>query len=52
MCQDIGHISGNVDSGGERNLFIAVATNGYFPARNVEVKEPLELWLSGRNSQM
>ena len=48
MCQDIGHISGNIGSGSERNLFIAVATDGYFAARNVEVKEPLELRLSGR----
>jgi hypothetical protein len=52
MCQDIGHISGNIESGGQSNLFIAVATNGYFPARDVEAKGPLEHWLSGRNGQM
>ena len=40
MCQDIGHISGNIESGGERDLFIAVATNGYFPTSDVEVKVP------------
>ena len=41
MCQDIGHISSNIESGGERDLFIAVATNGYFPTSDVEVKGPL-----------
>src|SRR6266849_3589424 len=51
MRQDIGHISSNIESGGERNLFIAVATNGYFPTCDVEVKGPLEVssarWNSG-----
>jgi hypothetical protein len=46
MCQDIGHISGNINSGGERDLFIAVATNGYFPTSNVEVNDPLEVFVS------
>ena len=40
MCQDVGHISGNIESGGERDLFIAVATNGYFPTLGVEVNKP------------
>ena len=43
MCQDIGHISGNIESGGERNLFIAVPTNRYFPTCDVEGKGPLEV---------
>jgi hypothetical protein len=51
MCQDIGHISGNVDSGGERNLFIAIATNGYFPTLDVEIKGPLEVSSAGWNGQ-
>ena len=49
MCQDIAHISGNIDSGGERNLFIAVATNGYFPTWDVEVKVPLRVSSAGWN---
>jgi hypothetical protein len=46
MCQDIGHISGNINSGGERDLFIAVATSGYFPTSDVEIIDPLEVFVS------
>jgi hypothetical protein len=35
--QDIGNISRNIGSGGERNLLVAVVTNGHLPARDVEV---------------
>jgi hypothetical protein len=37
MCQDIGNISGNIGSGGERKRLVAIATNGHFSAREVEV---------------
>ena len=43
MRQDIGHISRNIEFGGEWNLFIAIATNGYFPISDVEVNETLEV---------
>ena len=36
----MGHISGNIESGGGRNLFIAIATNGYFSTSYVEVIGP------------
>src|SRR6266852_3884176 len=51
MRQDICHISSNIESGGERNLFFAVATNGYFPTCDVEVKGPLEVSSARWNSQ-
>ena len=35
--QDVGNISGNVGSRGERNRLVAVASNNHFPARDVEV---------------
>jgi hypothetical protein len=37
MCQDIGNISGNISSGGERKRFVAISTNGHFPAREIKV---------------
>ena len=37
MCQDIRHLSGNIGSGGERKKLVAIATNGHFPAREIEV---------------
>ena len=43
MCQDIGNISGNIGSGGECKRLVAIATNGHFPAREIEVYEPLDL---------
>jgi len=49
--QDIGNKSRNIRPGGEGNLLIAVTTNRYFPARNIKVEDPLNLWLDGRNSQ-
>jgi hypothetical protein len=49
MCQDIGNISGNIGSRGERKRLVAIATNGHFPAREVEVYEPLNLWLTQQN---
>jgi hypothetical protein len=49
MCQDIGNISRNIGSGGERKRLVAIATNGHFPAREIEVYEPLGLWLTGQN---
>ena len=39
MCQDIGNVSGNIVSGGERNLVVTIATDGYFPARKIEIIE-------------
>ena len=35
--QDVGNISGDVGSGGECDLLVAVATNGHFPARDIKV---------------
>jgi hypothetical protein len=49
--QDIGNKSRNIRSGGEGNLLVAVTTNGYFPARDIKVEHPLNLWLDERNSQ-
>src|SRR6266566_1617978 len=49
MCQDIGNISGNIGSGGERKKLVAIATNGHFPAREIEVYGPLDLWLTRQN---
>ena len=46
MRQDMGHISRNIDSGSERNLFIAVATNRYFPTSYVEVNISLGVSLA------
>jgi hypothetical protein len=40
MCQDIGNVSGNIGSGGERHRLVAVATNGHSPAREIEIYEP------------
>jgi hypothetical protein len=37
MCQDIGNVSGNIGSGSERKRIVAIATNGHFPAREIEV---------------
>jgi hypothetical protein len=51
MCQDIGNISGNIGSGGKRHLLVTIATNGHFPARKIEVYEPLDLWLKLQNRQ-
>jgi hypothetical protein len=51
VCQDIGNKSRNIRSGGEGNLLVAVTTNGYFPARDIKVEDPLNLSLDGRNSQ-
>jgi hypothetical protein len=51
MCQDIGNVSGNIGSGGERHRLVAIATNGHFPARKIEVYEPLGLRLKGQNGQ-
>jgi hypothetical protein len=52
MCQDIGNISGNVSSGGERKSLVSISTNGYFPAREIEVYEPLDLYLARQNRQI
>ena len=41
MRQDVGNISRNIESGGERVLFVAVATHSHFPACDVERKVPL-----------
>ena len=49
MCQDIGNVSGNIVSGGERNRLVTIATNRHFPAREVEVYGPLNLWLTVEN---
>jgi hypothetical protein len=49
--QDIGNKSRNIRSRGERNLLVAVTTNGYFPARDIKVEDPLNLRSDGRNSQ-
>ena len=46
MCQDIADKSGNIDSGGERERLVAIATNGYFPAREIKIYEPLDVWLT------
>ena len=43
MCQDIGNVSGNIGSGGERHRLVAITTNGHFPAREIEIYEPLDL---------
>ncbi len=51
MRQDVGHISGNIDSSGECNLLVAIATNWYFPALDVEVIDPLDLPSDGQNTQ-
>ena len=48
VCQDVGNISGNIGSGGERRRLVAIATNGYFPAREIEVYKPLGLWSTGQ----
>jgi hypothetical protein len=37
VCQDIGNISGNIGSGGERKSLVAIATDGHFPACEIEV---------------
>ena len=39
--QHIGNISGNIGSGSELNLLVAIATNGHFPAWDINV--PLDL---------
>jgi hypothetical protein len=39
--QHIGYISGNIWSGGECDLLVAVTTNGYFPAQDIDV--PMDL---------
>ena len=49
MRQDIGNKSGDIGSGGDRHLGVPVAANGHFPARDIEVDEPLTQWLAGRN---
>jgi hypothetical protein len=51
MCQDIGNISGNIGPGRERKRLVAIATNGHFPAREIEVNGTLDLWLTGQNRQ-
>jgi len=51
MRQYIGNISGNIESGSERNLLVAVAANGslYFPARGVNIECPFDPSSTGRN---
>jgi hypothetical protein len=51
MCQDIGNVSGYIGPGGERHRLVAIATNRHFPAREIEVYEPLDLWLKLQNRQ-
>ena len=41
MRQHIGNISGNIGSGSELDLLVAIATNGHFPAWDINV--PLDL---------
>ena len=50
--QDVGNVSGNIGSGGECDLFVAVTTNGHFPARDVEIEEPLDLWSTKQEWQV
>ena len=47
MRQDVGNISRNIGSGGERKRLVPIATNGHFPAREIEVYEPLGMRLTG-----
>ena len=49
--QNIGNVSGDIGSRGERDLFVPIATNGHFPAGNVKVQESFGLWLDGWNSR-
>ena len=49
MCQDKRHISGNIGSGGERDLLVAITTNGYFPTWDVKVIDPLQVSSVGWN---
>ena len=51
MCQDIGNISGNIGSGGERHLLVPIATNGHFPACEIEVYKPFDPWLNLQDRQ-
>ena len=46
--QDIGNISGNIRSGGKRKRLVAIATNGHFPALDVEVEVASSLWSTRR----
>ena len=43
MRQDIGNVSGNISSAGERHQLVAIATNRHSPAREIEIYEPLDL---------
>jgi hypothetical protein len=49
MHQHVGNISGNIRVGGRQDLLVSVATNGHFRAKDIDVKEPLDLWLTGPN---
>lgn len=49
--QNVGNKSRNIRSGGEGNLLVAVTTNGYLPARDIKVEDPLNLRSDGWNSQ-
>ena len=40
--QDIGYISCGIGSGGERNLLVAIATDGHFPTQDIELYEPVD----------
>ena len=41
--QNMGKVSRDIGTGGKRNLRVAVGSNGYFPARDIEVQETL-IW--------
>ena len=40
VCQNIRNVSGDVGSGSERNLLVAITANGYFSAFDIEVHPP------------
>jgi hypothetical protein len=44
--QDIGYISGGIGPGGERNLFVAVTTDGHLPTQDIELYEPVACLLA------
>ena len=43
MSQNIGIVSGNVGSGGERNRLVAISANRHLPAREIQVYEPSDI---------
>ena len=40
--QGIAYIAGGIGPGGERNLLVAVTSDGHFPTQDIELCEPVD----------